>query len=232
MMWRLTVEKSAAFQNLERKIRKSEKVIIEAEQRFGIENIFVAWTGGKDSTALLNLIRTIHNGKVPLKVIHIDTAVKFKEIHIFRDRLAKEWELDLKIIKNDDADAIIKSSENPVQSGYRLKEKLLAEAIKSYNAESLMTAIRWDAKPINSEENYFSERDGHTRVNPILHFLERDIWDYIKSNNLPYCELYEQSDCNSSCGSWKQPSLSGDERDDKTKDKEIIMERLRSLGYF
>ena len=73
--------------SLANKIAKSKEILTEAFASYP-ESIALAWTGGKDSTTILHLIRELSGGKVPIPVLNIDTSVKFNEIYEFRDRLA------------------------------------------------------------------------------------------------------------------------------------------------
>lgn len=182
-------DKRIAFQGLDKKEQKSIDVILEADQRFGSDNIAVAFTGGKDSTVLLHLIKTAFKGVVPFKVFNIDTSVKFKEIYAIRDRLRDEWGLNLIILKNDNAPNVLQQAKNSDECCYLLKTNVLNEGIKKYGIKALMTAIRWDEQEARADERYFSEREGHIRVHPILHFMEKDIWAYIRKNKIPYCVL-------------------------------------------
>jgi len=76
-------------------------VIREAYHRYS--RLAMLWSMGKDSTALLWMVRKAFFGKVPFPVIHIDTSYKFPEIYAFRDRLAKELDLDLRVARNEEA---------------------------------------------------------------------------------------------------------------------------------
>ncbi len=229
----ITEDKSMAFQRLDKKVEKSIEIIKEALHRYGRENVGIAWTGGKDSTILLHLVKSAHNGDIPLRVINIDTSVKFKEIYDFRDRLSKEWDLNLIILKHPEAQEVIGKAKDPGECCYLLKTKVLEEGIKEHGIEALMTAIRWDEQEARKDEKYFSEREDHVRINPILHFMEKDIWEYIRRNNVPYCELYDKGYRSLGCAPCTSPSdATGTERAGRAQDKEAIMERLRSLGYF
>jgi len=81
--------------------RKSISLIREARAQF--KNLGVLWSTGKDSTANVWLCKKAFFGRVPFPVIHIDTGRKFPEIYEFRDKVAKEWNLDLVIAKNEEA---------------------------------------------------------------------------------------------------------------------------------
>jgi len=68
--------------DFEKKIEKSKQVIREAVERYGKDRIAVTWTGGKDSTTVLGLIRETFDGEVPIPVVFVDTTVKFKETYV------------------------------------------------------------------------------------------------------------------------------------------------------
>lgn len=226
-------DKSIAFQSLEKKIKRSTEIILEAEKRFGRENTVVAFTGEKDSTTLLHLIKTTYDGEVPFKVFNIDTSVKFKEIYEIRDRIAKDWNLDMIILRNEDARRVIEQAKDSAECCYLLKTNVLNDGIKKYSIKALMSAIRWDEQEARADEKYFSERMDHIRVHPILHFMEKDIWEYIKKNNLPYCELYEKGYRSLGCvPCTKSSDEHGPERAGRALDKEEIMKSLREMGYF
>ena len=87
--------------NLKDLEQKSIFIIREAFNKF--KNPALLWSIGKDSTTLLWIIKKAFYGKVPFKVIHLDITYKFPEMYEFRNKLAKEWGLDLFIEKNEEA---------------------------------------------------------------------------------------------------------------------------------
>lgn len=217
---------------LEEKEKESRKLLKEAIEKFGMEKVAVAWSGGKDSTTVLHLIRQEFK-KVIIPVVFIDTSVKFKEIYSFRDKLAKEWNLNLIIVKNEEALKTIKIAQNKEECCYLLKTIPLREAITSHGWEALITAVRWDEQEARKNETYFSRRETppHTRIHPILHFRELDIWAYIRKYNIPYCELYHKGYRSLGCAPCTK--IGGEaERAGRDKNKEEIMQRLRGMGYF
>lgn len=115
--------------------------------------------------------------------------------------------------------------------------------LEENGVRALSTAIRWDEQESRAKEDYFSTRSNpdHTRVHPILHFEERDVWDTIHDNEIPFCSLYYQgyrslgakgsTTKNSDIPAWEQDLENTTERSGRGQDKESIMEQLRSLGY-
>ncbi|MFH2021244.1 MAG: sulfate adenylyltransferase subunit CysD [archaeon] len=137
---------------------KSIFIVREAYNKFN--NPALLWSMGKDSTVLLWLCRKAFFGKVPMKVIHIDTGYKFKEIYDFRDRYAKEWNIDLSIVKNNDADRLgIVPEKGRFECCNFRKTQALKSAVIDMNLDALIVGIRRDEHGIRGKERYFSPRD-------------------------------------------------------------------------
>lgn len=81
--------------------KKSISMLREAKAQF--KKLAVLWSTGKDSTTSLWLCKKAFYGKIPFPVIHIDTGYKFPQIYEFRDKIVKEWDLDLIIAQNEEA---------------------------------------------------------------------------------------------------------------------------------
>ena len=189
-------------------------IIREAYAQF--RDVAMLWSIGKDSTTLLWLIKKTFFGKIPFPVIHIDTTYKFKEIYEFRDRYAKEWHLNLSVIKNEGA---IKNGISPEKGKFQccteLKTNALKEEILRSKFRALYLAIRRDEHGIRAKERIFSPRDEdfewdyknqppelwdqyktkakdeeHLRVHPLLGWREIDVWEYIRMENIPIVSLY------------------------------------------
>ncbi len=216
---------------------KSLEILQTALERFAPTEIAIAFTGGKDSLVVLDLLRRAGNGAIAIPVLHVDTTVDFPEIYEYRDRLAREWKFSLVVHVNEQALAEAPPTEDPKFCLFcttRLKTEGLNQALKKYKWQALITGVRWDEHQARAQESYLSPRSDHLRVHPILHFRENDIWDYIEKYKLPYCALYDQGYRSLGCRPCTKPlaDWSGPERGGRGTDKEGVMERLRALGYF
>ena len=228
---------SAASELLTQKTNLSIEIIKEAYDRFG-DKIGIAFTGGKDSSVLLGLTRRAFGGKIPFKVITIDASAEFPEIKEFIEKLKQSWGFELLTYSNTEA---LKQkypiAKDKADCCNTLKTIPLKQSIKDLHLKAMFTGIRKDESEARANEVYFSKRKDpyHYRVHPILHFTEADIWLYIKSNNLPYCTLYEQGyrsiDC-APCTHKTAMDKSIAERSGRSQDKEAAMDKLRQLGYF
>lgn len=192
---------------------KSLYIVREAYSRF--KKLGMLWSMGKDSTALLWICRKAFYGKIPFPIIHIDTGYKFKEMYAFRDELAKEWGLDLRVARNEAAIAAGMGPTSKIECCNALKTQALKDFLAENGLEAILLAIRRDEHGIRAKERYFSPRDeqfhwnyedqppelwdqfksssdgaDHIRVHPMLHMTELDIWRYTRREGLPVNGLY------------------------------------------
>ena len=128
-----------------------------------------------------------------------------------------------------------------------MKTVVFNDFLKTNSIKAMFMGIRWDEQPARKKDDYFVPRPGddytpeHVRIQPILHFTERDIWDTTLTFNIPYCKLYEQgyrslgaattSVKMSDIPAWEQDLENTVERAGRRQDKEEAMDRLRKLGY-
>lgn len=220
-------DRSIAFKPLNVKIQKSREIILETEMSYGKRNIGVVWDGGNGSTVLLHIIKSVYEEKIPFRVITIDTSAILNEMQDFIKRLKDEWRIDLITLKSEDAKSVLESNKDKDKCCYLLKTKVLEDGMKKLGIKALMTAIRWDEESSYANEQYLSKGGDYVKINPLLHFMEKDIWEYIRANNVPYCKLYDKGYKAIRC----IPCVEVTEEKGKG-DKEEIIERLKSLGYF
>lgn len=256
---------------------KSIYIIREAYAEFN--NPAVLWSTGKDSTVALWLCKKAFFGKIPFPVIHIDTGYKFKQMYKFRDEIAIEWGLDLLVTENKEArKAGMGPKDGKFECCTQLKTQALMQCLEEYGFDALILAIRRDEHGIRAKERYFSPRDEafawnykeqplemwdqyqsttvdktHTRVHPILHWRELDVWEYVKQENIPSNPMYFAKDgkryrslgcepCTSTIDSTAKnidevveelKTTKIAERSGRAQDKEnaFTMQKLRALGY-
>lgn len=257
------------------KINVSKEVVKEALERFPLDSMVIAITGGKDSTTALWIYKQVCEEfgiKLP-KCIFIDEGDVFDEITEFVAYIKKEWSLDIEFLKNEDVLSkvstigdIVKVSELSESNQLALKEDdfqkpqfhfmpdsevcnhlmktvPMREFIVKNNIKAVSTGIRWDEHEARKDEEFFSPRSNppHTRVHPILHLSERDIWITISKNDIPHNKLYKlgfrslgarcSTGRNSDVPAWMQDLEHTPERVGRGQEKEAVMGHLRDLGY-
>ena len=221
---------------------ETEYILREAVAKF--KKPMLLWAGGKDSTTMLWIAKELWGaGNVPFPVCLLDTTFQYRETYDFMDKIAKEWKLDYRRLKNMKA---LKEGINPEKSKFKccqaLKTDNLQMAIEENGFDAVFVGIRWDEHGIRGKEQHFSRRadPGHYRVHPILHWGLQDVWDFIKEKDIPYNPLYDRVEHGNlvyksiGCYPCTEPiPRDAAERDGRAQDKEdsAVMERLRALGY-
>lgn len=259
----------------------SKGIVKQAFDRFKPEELGITWTGGKDSTLTLWIIRQVCLEKgIPIpKTMMIGEGDEFEEIEEFVTRIKKEWDVPLEVCRNEDVLRAARYTLNaPVRvkdlnernraelrrigfdgeefpfeaesyvGNHLMKTVVFNEFIERHGIKGIFQGLRWDEHPARFHDEYFEFREGgelvpeHTRIRPILHFTEKDLWDTYAAFRIPYCVLYERG--YRSLGAkttsrisvegvpaWKQDLENTEERVGRRQDKEKAMERLRKLGY-
>ena len=65
---------------LELKIMKTKQRVREWVQRFGVDGVYVSFSGGKDSTVLLHIVRELYPD---IEAVFVDTGLEYPEIRQF-----------------------------------------------------------------------------------------------------------------------------------------------------
>jgi len=170
------------------KINQTVHVLREVDAQF--KKPCVLWSAGKDSTAMLNLIRGSFFGSIPWDVVHIDTGHKFPEMIKFRDELANDWGFNLLVTQNE-------ARFDPDEHGHHnccmnLKTKMLKQIINDQGYDAVIVSIRRDEHEIRNVERVTSPRDdlGNWRFvldeagkdAPIKSLSNVQLWDLIESD--------------------------------------------------
>jgi sulfate adenylyltransferase subunit 2 len=174
----------------------------------------VLWSMGKDSTALLWLMRKAFLGEIPMPVVQLDTGMELPEVYAFRDRIASEWRLDLHV-ELCPPEAVCDPSLPPQTRAAARKTEGLSALLARQGFRAVFVGIRRDEQATRAKERVVSPRSldgrwnvreqppefwgytlseiphgGHVRVHPLLAWTEIDVWRYIKRDDIPFVPLY------------------------------------------
>ena len=195
---------------------EDQSIYIFREAFNRLDRLAMLWSIGKDSNVMLWLARKAFFGYVPFPVVHVDTHYKIPEMIEFRDRMARDWKLDMVVGENR---AALDAGMGPERGRITCCTALKTEGLKAVIADNGYTAvfagIRRDEDGTRAKERVFSPRGENAewdfrdqppefwdqfkttfppgtslRVHPILHWTELDVWRYIKRENIPVVDLY------------------------------------------
>ncbi len=195
-----------------------ESIHIIRETAAEFKNPVMLYSVGKDSGVMLWLARkAFYPGPVPFPLMHIDTGYKFPEMYDFRDRYCGDLGLRLIVERNEEW---IGNGCHPFTFGtdkccWYLKTQALLNALKMHNFDAALGGARREEEKSRAKERVFSIRDSfgqwdpknqrpelwnlyNTRLNegqtarvfPLSNWTELDVWNYIKTENIPVVPLY------------------------------------------
>ncbi|NNE55756.1 MAG: sulfate adenylyltransferase subunit 2, partial [Flavobacteriales bacterium] len=162
-------------------------------------------------------MKAFHPGKIPFRLLHIDTGHNFPETLSFRDNLVQD--LGLKIIVKDVEETMktqgLDDESGKYASRNGLQSYALLEAIEEYQFDACIGGARRDEEKARAKERIFSIRDDfgqwdtkrqrpelfdmlngtinpgeNVRVFPISNWTELDVWNYIKREQLEIPTIY------------------------------------------
>lgn len=215
----MSTQSVSADQLTHLKALEAESIQIIREVAAEFDNPVMLYSIGKDSSVMLHLARkAFYPGKIPFPFLHVDTNWKFKEMIAFRDRIAKELDLNLLVYKNPEGLAM---GMNPFTFGSAthtdvMKTQALKQALNKYKFDAAFGGARRDEEKSRAKERIYSFRDKnhrwdpknqrpelwHTynakvnpgesiRVFPLSNWTELDIWQYIYLENIEIVPLYK-----------------------------------------
>ena len=197
------------MEHLDRLEATSIHIIRESYANF--KNLGMLWSIGKDSTVLLWLVKKAFFGHVPFPLIHIDTHYKIPEMIEYRDKLTKEWHLNMVVGVNEDALAqkatfpdgnvdritccrnlktqAMKSTLDGTGKRYVFNhEKGIYELDNSHEAfTAIILGIRSDEEGSRSKERYFSPRNASNEWN--IGDQPPEFWNQFKTDFAPGTHL-------------------------------------------
>ena len=197
---------------------EAESIYVIRETFAQFNNPAILFSGGKDSIVLTHLAKkAFWPAKIPFPLVHVDTGHNFPECISFRDKLVKEFEVNLVVGSVQKSIDVGKVAEevgiNATRN--RLQITTLLDTIEEHQYDACMGGARRDEEKARAKERFFSHRDEfgqwdpknqrpelwnlfnglkhygeNFRVFPISNWTEMDIWQYILLENIDLPDLY------------------------------------------
>ncbi|KAJ2159263.1 FAD1 flavin adenine dinucleotide synthetase [Coemansia sp. RSA 552] len=169
------------------KVAAALKVIDEALERYGPRHVALSFNGGKDCTALLHLARAAlyrynaahdsGSGSTPLTALNVLYRRSFSEVDEFVKHSVDRYKLNL------------------VEAPGPMRQGLQAFKDGYPHIQAVLVGTR-RGDPYSNSLSAFSPTDPgwprFMRVNPVLDWSFDDIWEYMRSDGVCYCCLYDQ----------------------------------------
>lgn len=188
-------EATLARANAELASAKPWDIVAWAVERFH-PKLTMATAFGPEGCAIMHMLSRIEPG---VRVFNLDTGYQFAETLALRDRIARELGVEVEMVRPADTVAEYEKrnggpvyTHDPDRCCRERKLLPMRGAVVGYDAwissiradqsrhRAAASVVGWDAK-----YNLF-------KVNPLLGWTQRDVWDYVARHQVPYNPLHDQ----------------------------------------
>jgi phosphoadenosine phosphosulfate reductase len=196
----------------------SELTYLESLETRGAEEILnLVLAGQREPLACLTCsfqaedIIVLHflRKRVPkIPVLFLETGYHFAETYEFRDRIAREWDLNLvnvlpkKTVAEQESELGILYREDPTKCCQLRKVEPLMEALAPY--QIWFTGLRREQSPTRknlrkAEEHRLPSGKMVLKVSPLADWTWAQVWEYTGANGLNYLPQYDQGYASIGC---------------------------------
>lgn len=172
--------------NFAEKVERSLELIDRAHREFG-DGLVVANSLGKDSSVVWDLAKRVSND---IRGFIVTTRYKPPETKKFMaDEVARYPELE--VFSNDEEIPEKLFETDPDRCCELLKVQPTREAVKQMGVSCWITGLRCTEGRTRTNYKEIEELDkGLIKLNPILIWYEREVWQYLALNRVPVNPLY------------------------------------------
>ena len=188
-------------------IRKSEKMALRLDPENGFHNTF---SGGKDSQVLYHLVKLSGvKAKTHMNLTSVDppevirfVKTQYPDVELIKPKMSiyeackKEGILPTRTIRwccaefkeTGGAGKVTLIGIRKEESARRAKRGEISTNIKGKRTEE--TFDQWS----EHEEKMVTCVGGKDKilVSPIIYWTERDVWEFVNTNRIPHCKLYDE----------------------------------------
>jgi len=194
--------------NFAEKVERSLGLIDQAHKKFG-DRLVVANSLGKDSVAVWHLAKRV-NSKI--RGFIVTTRFKPAETKQFMaDEVVRYPEL--KVYSNDEEIPDKLYETDPDRCCEILKVQPVRQAVQEMNVKCWVTGLRCTEGRTRTEYKEIEELDkGLIKLNPILIWYEREVWQYLALNRVRVNPLYAKGYRSLGCWPCTKIAQGADER--------------------
>jgi len=201
-------------------IKDALKVIEDAIDAFGQDHIAISFNGGKDCTVLLHLIAAAMGHRTskdqpckPIPALYIPVPSPFPSLELFIYEAAKTYSLNLfHCLPPPEGNQQVESVTEPsspasymvplpghvpakAKGGEGMKGALAIYKERFPHIEAILIGTR-RTDPHGANLGTRNPTDPgwprFERINPIIDWTYSDVWTFLRTLNVPYCQLYDE----------------------------------------
>jgi len=194
--------------NFAQKVDRALGLIRAAYEEYG-DRLVVANSLGKDSCVVWDLAKRV---SPDIRGFIVTTRYKPKETVQFMNETVARYP-ELKVYRNDEAIPERLYETDPDRCCDILKVKPTRQAIEEMNVACWVTGLRCTEGRTRTDFQEIEERDkGLIKLNPILIWYEREVWQYLALYQVPVNPLYGKGYRSLGCEPCTKIAQGADER--------------------
>ena len=194
--------------NFKEKVDRSLGLIREAYEQYG-DRLVVANSLGKDSVAVWHLAKRV---SPEIRGFIVTTRFKPRQTVEFMKQTVEKYP-ELKVYSSDEPIPEKLYETDPDRCCEVLKVEPTRRAIREMNVACWVTGLRCTEGRTRTDFREVEERDkGLIKLNPILIWQEREVWEYLALNQVPVNPLYAEGYRSLGCAPCTQIASGPDER--------------------
>ena len=192
------LEREQQIRDLDRllKVRATTDILRVASERFA-PRLVMATAFGAEGCVLIDIIG---RNQLPVDIFTLDTGLFFEETYALWSKLEKSYDLRVRAVRPE-----LSISEQANRFGEALWErdpdrccevrKVLPLRAALEGAEAWISALRRDQTPERAKAPLvgLDEKSGLVKVNPLVEWTTRDVWEYVREHDVPFNPLHERS---------------------------------------
>lgn len=181
------------------KIAQAEELLQKINREYGADSVFTSSFGAEDMI-IMHLIARLG---LDIMIATIDTGRLHQETYDLMDRAAQAYGISIRTYFPDGAeveDMVSRDGQNLFYLSHENRElcctirkvKPLDRILKGKKA--WITGIRADQNKFRTAMGMVEEDSsrGILKVNPLIHWSSSEVWDFIRSNRIPYNSLHNK----------------------------------------
>jgi phosphoadenosine phosphosulfate reductase len=200
----------------------AQQILRWAVETYGAK-LTMATAFGAEGCAILDMLAKIRDeiGIFP-DVFNLDTGYQFGQTLALKAQIEKKYGIQIRAVSPDEgiiaAEAHSKSENgtplyksDPDRCCYFRKVVPLKDAVAGF--EAWITAIRRDQTPERASAAVVGPDKSFPliKINPLATWSSAQVWDYIKSNGVPYNTLHDQNFPSIGCWPCTKPVQKGED---------------------
>ena len=194
--------------NFAEKVDRSLGLIRKAHETYG-DRLVVAHSLGKDSCAVWDLAKRV---SPDIRGFIVTTRFKPPETIAFMHEMVERYP-ELRVFRSDEAIPERMYETDPDRCCDVLKVEPTRRAIQEMNVGCWVTGLRCTEGRTRTDFQEVEERDkGLLKLNPILVWHEREVWQYLALNGVPVNPLYAKGYRSLGCAPCTRIATGADER--------------------